>query len=88
MTTVKDIVKYVESRTGHCLNCDEGVHFGESDKEVRIALICWMATRGAIETAGRAKADLLITHESLYFPYDGAVREDNPSGWQLPCWEF
>ncbi len=82
MTTINDIIRYVESMTGHPLNSDEGVHFGERDKEVKTALICWMATKGAIEAAGEVNADLLITHESLYFPYDAAVRDDNPAGWQ------
>jgi putative NIF3 family GTP cyclohydrolase 1 type 2 len=44
-----------------------------------------MATSEAIEAAGRSGADLLLGHESLYYPYDAAVRGDNPDGWEL--WE-
>jgi len=82
MTTVKEIINYTESISGHKLNPDEGVHFGDEGKDVKIALVCWMATEGAIEAAGKIGADLLIAHESLYFPYDAAVRDDNPEGWE------
>ena len=82
MTSVKEIMNYIERISGHTLNPDEGVHFGDEDKEVKIALVCWMATKGAIEAAGKIGADLLIAHESLYFPYDAAVRDDNPEGWE------
>ncbi len=82
MFTVMDIVEYVESLSGHKLNVDEGVHFGNELKEIKTALICWMATKGAIESACRVGADLIITHESLYFPYDASVRDDNPEGWE------
>lgn len=82
MTTVADIIAYVERLTGHPLNRDEGVHHGSIDAEVTSVVLCWMATSEAIEEAGRSGADLLIVHESLYYPYDAAVRQDNPGGWR------
>ena len=52
MTTVRDIIAYVESLSGHPLNRDEGVHHGSIDAEVTSVSLCWMATSEAIEEAG------------------------------------
>ena len=82
MTTIKDITTYVERLTNDPLNRDEGVHHGSIDAEVTSVLVCWMATSEAIEEAGRSGADLLLAHESLYYPYDAAVRDDVPEGWR------
>jgi putative NIF3 family GTP cyclohydrolase 1 type 2 len=82
MATASEIIEYVERLTGHPLNRDEGVHHGSADAEVGSVVLCWMATSEAIEEAGRSGADLLIAHESLYYPYDAAVRDDNPDGWR------
>ncbi len=82
MTTVRDIIGYVEKLTGHPLNSDEGVHHGSIDAEVTSVLLCWMATSEAIEEAGRFGADLLIPHESLCYPYNAAILDDAPEGWE------
>ncbi len=82
MATIDEIIQYVEVLSGHKLNADEGVHFGTKNKDVRTAVVCWMATKGAIEFAYKIGADLLIAHESLYFPYDAVIRDDNPEGWE------
>jgi putative NIF3 family GTP cyclohydrolase 1 type 2 len=82
MVRVKDIIEYVESLSGHSLNSDEGVQYGRIDAQVQKVLVCWMATRNALENAGKIGCDLVIAHESLYYPYDAAVRKDTPAGWQ------
>lgn len=82
VTVAQDIIGYVQRLTGHALNHDEGVHHGSADAEVKSVLVCWMATSAAIEEAGRSGADLVLAHESLYYPYDAAVRDDNPEGWR------
>lgn len=82
MATIRKIIDYTEHLSEHKLNVDEGVHFGAIDAEVNNVLLCWMATKGALEHAGKIQADLVIGHESLYFPYDAAVRNDNPPGWE------
>lgn len=82
MTTTRDVIGYIESLTGHPLNRDEGVQHGDAQRGIRAAMICWMATADAIAAAGERRVDLLIGHESLYFPYDAIHRTDNPPGWE------
>lgn len=82
MPTVAEIIRHVETLSGHPLNQDEGVHHGSTDRSVQRALVCWMASADAIREAGRQGAELIICHESLYYPYNAANRADNPSGWQ------
>ena len=41
-----------------------------------------MASPDAIRAAGAAGHDLLIGHESLYFPYDVIVADNPPPGWR------
>ena len=80
--TVQDIIRYVETLSGHSLNRDEGVHHGSPGSNVSGATICWMATPAAIASAGGRGDDLLIGHESLYYPYDVVNRSDQPAAWQ------
>ena len=44
--------------------------------------VAWMATPDAIDRAGRSGHELLLAHESLYYPYDAAVGAPAPPGWQ------
>ncbi|MCD6520275.1 MAG: Nif3-like dinuclear metal center hexameric protein [Anaerolineae bacterium] len=83
--TVADIVAYVEDLAGHPLNPDEGVQHGSPERQVRKVLLCWMATVSALNVAGEHGCDLVLTHESLYYPYDAIVRQDNPLGWEEWC---
>ncbi|NLD72857.1 MAG: hypothetical protein GX649_09090 [Chloroflexi bacterium] len=80
--STQDIIAYVGGLAGHGLNRDEGVKHGEPDRAVDGVLVCWMATRQALETAAREGCDLVLTHESLYYPYNATDRDDNPPGWE------
>ncbi len=82
MIRVKDIIEYVESLTRHTLNVDEGVQYGSLERPIKKVLVCWMATSSALEETGKTGSDLVIAHESLYYPYDAIVRKDNPLGWE------
>ncbi len=82
MTTIQDIISHVESLTGHPINRDEGVHFGPSERDVTGATVAWMATPDAIRAAGRAGHQLLIGHESLFYPYDVVNADSPPPGWE------
>jgi len=82
MTRPSDIIDFVEARTGHALNSDEGVQHGDGERCVRGATVAWMATPDAIEGAGAAGHELLIAHESLYYPYDVLRAADAPADWK------
>ncbi|MCK4981311.1 MAG: hypothetical protein KAS17_00235, partial [Victivallaceae bacterium] len=79
---VQDVTKYVENRTGHSLNRDEGIHHGNGEQIVKGATVAWMATPDAIRAAGEARHELLIVHESLYYPYDVVIAPDPPADWE------
>lgn len=79
---ILDIVRFIERLSTHPLNRDEGLQVGAPDAEVNGVLLCWMATRRALDRAAEAGADLVIGHESLYYPYDAVIRTDNPPDWQ------
>lgn len=82
MCKTADVITFVEESVGHPLNRDEGVQHGSADDDVRCALVCWMATREALARAGEIGADLVIGHESLYYPYNAVNRSDLQDGWQ------
>lgn len=50
------------------LGRDEGILFGERDREVTGIQVCWMASLDAIAHAAEAGDNLIIAHEDLYFP--------------------
>jgi len=82
MTTVNDIIEFVNETRGQGLNRDEGIFHGDPAREVRGVTLCWMSTTDAIEFAGRRGDQLIIGHESPFYPYDLAVRPDPPAGWE------
>jgi putative NIF3 family GTP cyclohydrolase 1 type 2 len=82
MQTAADIIAFVERATGHPLHSDEGVQRGPAGRSVERAFVCWMATKEALSRAAKTAADLVIGHESLYYPYDAVVRKDLAPGWQ------
>ena len=82
MSTIADITKHVESLTRHRLNRDEGIHHGPADRTVRGVTLSWMASPDAIQAAGDNGHQLLISHESLYYPYDVVVLAEQPAGWR------
>lgn len=82
MTTPSRIIAYVEAKTGHTLHPDEGVQHGDSERCVTSATVAWMATPDAIKSAASAGDDLLIVHESLYYPYDVIHAASPPSDWK------
>ncbi len=82
MTTVNDIIAYVHRLRGQGLNRDEGIFHGSAEAEVRGVTVCWMATADAITAAGEAGHQLVLAHESPFYPYDLAIRPDPPAGWE------
>ena len=81
-TRIAGIVATVEALADRPLNGDEGVLFGRSDREVNKALVCWMATRDALSAAERAGAELVIAHESLFYPYNARIKPGEEQDWE------
>jgi putative NIF3 family GTP cyclohydrolase 1 type 2 len=84
MTTSNDIIRWVEALKGRPINHEEGVHHGSGETTVRGVTVCWKAVPAAIETAGARGDDLIIGHESLYYPYYFDFDPDRTPGW--PEW--
>ncbi|MEM7535906.1 MAG: Nif3-like dinuclear metal center hexameric protein [Chloroflexota bacterium] len=82
ITTAKDIIHYTEELSDHPINHDEGIQVGTIDTPINHVTVCWMATAEAIKTAGENGSDLLIAHESLYYPYNVLQMENPPDDWE------
>jgi len=82
VTRLSNIVRHIESLTARPLDPDEGVHHGDPDVQVASATVSWMATPDAIEAAAADGSQVLICHESLYYPYDVVIAPHPPPGWR------
>lgn len=82
MPQLHEIIAFVESLAGHPLNPEEGIHHGNCNREIHGITICWMADQHAIQAAGLRGDDLIIGHESLYYPYDVVISKDPPPDWR------
>jgi putative NIF3 family GTP cyclohydrolase 1 type 2 len=81
LTTINDLISFVSGLSGHPLNWDEGIHHGAPHQPLSGVTVCWMASPAAIERAGRMGHQLLIGHESLYYPYQLSPDAERPAGW-------
>lgn len=82
MTSLGEIVRHIEGLSGHALNADEGVHLGDPAVAVSGVTVAWMASPDAIEAAGRRGDQVLMCHESLYYPYNAAHAPPADLGWR------
>ncbi len=82
MINSRSIIAHIERLSGHPLNHDEGVHHGDPERPVQRVLVTWMATADALRYAGEHGDDLVICHESAFYPYDVVILEDAPEDWQ------
>ena len=64
MTTISNVIAYVERLTGHPLNNDEWLLNGDRDRQINGVTVCWMASPDAIRAGGEVGHELLIGHES------------------------
>lgn len=86
MTTPNDVITWVEGMAGSAIGPEEGVHHGPDDINVAGVTVCWKASPGAIAEAGARGDNLVIGHESLYYPYYFDFDPDRTPGWQE--WEI
>src|SRR4051812_17865290 len=76
MTPASDIHRWLESKTKHPLNPDEGVMFGDPNRPLTGATVCWMPSPENIQRCAESKHELLIHHEALLYPYPFDHRQD------------
>jgi len=79
---VSDILTTVEELTDDLLMKDEGVQMGDPKKPVTKATVCWTASRNALLSAEQNGSDLVICHESLFYPYDSTLKEGQTQDWE------
>ncbi len=65
-----ELLKRLTELLAKPLDADEGFRFGDPEAEVRGVLVCWMCDPDAIEAAAKMGANVIVSHEALYFPYD------------------
>jgi putative NIF3 family GTP cyclohydrolase 1 type 2 len=81
MPTIDDILTFVSRSANRPVHEEEGVRHSTASRGVTGVTVCWMATPDAIEATGAAGHELLIGHESLYFPYNAYDPASPPAGW-------
>jgi putative NIF3 family GTP cyclohydrolase 1 type 2 len=67
--TSQDLIRFVESRTGHPLNEDEGIAFGRRVGELTGVTVTWMVNPETIAAAAAAGHNCIVHHEALTYPY-------------------
>lgn len=82
MIKIDDLITHVEHLAGHTLNQEEWLFNGDRDREISGVTVCWMASPDAIRATGEAGHELLIGHESLFFPYNAPKAPSLPQGWE------
>jgi len=71
----KNIIEYFEKKIKRKLDDDEGIMYGKSNKKVVKILLCWMISEKAIKEANKNSCSHIITHESLFYPYNTDLRK-------------
>ncbi len=82
MATANDIIRWVEELQGWPIHHEEGIHHGSGEAEITGVTVCWKASPGAIEAAGKRGDNLIVGHESLHYPYYFDFDPDRTPGWQ------
>ncbi len=83
MPRPKDIIEFVESRTAHRLNDDEGITFGSRVAELSGVSVTWTVNPDTIAAAAAAGHNCIVHHEALTYPYPAftAERERHYLSW-------
>jgi putative NIF3 family GTP cyclohydrolase 1 type 2 len=65
--TARELMAWLDDREPET-GSEEGFKFGDPHAEVAGVLVCWMATVAALEQALAERCNLVICHETLFFP--------------------
>lgn len=76
--TAREAMNWLEERepkTGP----EEGFKFGDPEVQVAGVLVCWMATAPALEQAAANACNLVVCHETLFYPQSAPIDAER-------CW--
>ncbi len=76
--TAREVMGWLDERQPETRS-DEGFKFGDPDLEVSGVLVCWMATAAALRQAISERCNLVICHETLFYPQSEPIDEER-------CW--
>jgi putative NIF3 family GTP cyclohydrolase 1 type 2 len=65
--TARKLMAWLEEREPEA-GSEEGFKFGDPEVEVAGVFVCWMPTGAALEQAIAERCNLVICHETLFFP--------------------
>lgn len=70
--TARKLIDWLDQRQPET-GSEEGFKFGDPGVEVTGVLICWMADRQALEEAIAKRCNLVICHETLFYPQSAPI---------------
>jgi len=73
-----EVMAWLESREPET-GPEEGFKFGDPEAEVTGVLVCWMATVAALDQAASERCNLVICHETLFYPQSAPIDAER-------CW--
>jgi putative NIF3 family GTP cyclohydrolase 1 type 2 len=73
--TAREVVRFIEQQVPK-LSGEEGFQYGDPEIEVSGVVVCWMATVPALRYAADNGCNLVICHESTFYPDDSRREYD------------
>jgi len=70
--TAREVMSWLEQRDKE-MGREEGFKFGDPEAQVTGVLVCWMANGPALEEAAANGCNLVICHETLFYPQSAAI---------------
>ena len=65
---LKELLDWVKAATRKEFGGEEQLFFGQYDRDISKALVCWMTTVEALQKSLDEKCELVICHETVLFP--------------------
>ena len=75
MTTIADIIRHVETLTGHPLNRTKARITAQDERRCAAPWSAGWPRRTPSRPQDKQQAELIIRHESLYYPYNAAIKQ-------------
>lgn len=78
MTTIRNVMDFVMQAAVLPENTVDRLQFGNPDDEVKGIAVCFLANQTVIEQTARLGANLLISHEGIFYRHRDMEDEQNP----------